>query len=424
MFASNLIVGALWGLGSILWVEFVRDGYHALSHQWTPLYRLHSYHHRVFRKDLTVISDDIYRQAHWYNDVPEATVMLLLSGVPVWLSQQLNVPNVAWLGAAYTLVFMAGAIARGLGIAGAHELTDETHRPGPFPAPPVPWFVNRAYHWRHHFDSQTAYYSGVFTFADKLMGTALSLKGKRVAVTGASGTMGRALLRQLQARGAKPIALTSGTEPIVLEPGAKPIETIQWQLEREAEAIAAISRVDILILNHGVNVHGDRSVAGIEHSFAVNTFSSWRLLEAFLGTVQSNRDMACKEVWVNTSEAEVSPAISPLYELSKRVLGNLVTLRRLDAPCVIRKIILGPFKSNLNPIGVMDAGWVAKQVVNLAVRDARNIIVTVNPLTYLAFPIQEFCTATYYRWFSQPTVAAIAPELAAEPEPSKTHSAP
>ncbi len=80
--------------------------------------------------------------------------------------------------------------------------------------------------------------------------------------------------------------------------------------------------------------------------------------------------------------------------LSKRTLGDLVTLRRLDAPCVVRKLILGPFKSNLNPIGVMSADWVAKQIVNLAQRDIRNIIVTINPLTIVAFPLKEFSVST------------------------------
>jgi hypothetical protein len=103
---------------------------------------------------------------------------------------------------------------------------------------------------------------------------------------------------------------------------------------------------------------------------------------------------------VNTSEAEVGPAFSPLYELSKRTLGDLVTLRRLDAPCVIRKIVLGPFRSNLNPIGVMSGNWVAKQVVNAAKRDTRNIIVTINPLTLVAFPLREFAVSLYFRWFS------------------------
>ena len=65
-------------LGSILWVELVRDCYHALAHVVPPLYRLHIWHHKVFRPDLTPVSDEIYRQAHWYNDVPEALVMLSL----------------------------------------------------------------------------------------------------------------------------------------------------------------------------------------------------------------------------------------------------------------------------------------------------------------------------------------------------------
>jgi hypothetical protein len=234
------------------------------------------------------------------------------------------------------------------------------------------------------------------------MGTALSLKGKTVAVTGASGTLGRSLLYQLHQRGAKVIGLTSKSDPIILTAAGEPlsVKTITWQVGQESEIAAELESIDILILNHGINVHGERTADAIAKSYEVNTFSSWRLLELFLQTVRTNQDIARKEVWINTSEAEVSPAVSPLYELSKRALGDLVTLRRLDAPCVIRKLILGPFKSNLNPIGVMSADWVAKQIVNLAVRDVRNIIVTINPLTFLAFPIKEFFVSLYFRLFS------------------------
>jgi hypothetical protein len=172
---------------------------------------------------------------------------------------------------------------------------------------------------------------------------------------------------------------------------------------KETELAEELEKIDILILNHGINVHGDRTETAIYNSYEVNAFSSWRLLEQFLKTIRNNEDKVRKEIWVNTSEAEVSPALSPLYELSKRTLGDLITLRRLDAPCVIRKIILGPFKSNLNPIGVMSAPWVAKQVVNLAVRDFRNVVVTINPLTYLLVPVKEFFVATYFRLFSHGT---------------------
>jgi hypothetical protein len=83
--------------------------------------------------------------------------------------------------------------------------------------------------------------------------------------------------------------------------------------------------------------------------------------------------------------------------MSKRLIGELITLRRLTAPCVVRKVILGPFKSQLNPIGVMSADWVAWAVVALAQRNVRNIIVTINPLTYIAFPVKELSQTLYFR---------------------------
>ena len=94
-----------------------------------------------------------------------------------------------------------------------------------------------------------------------------------------------------------------------------------------------MDKIDILILNHGVNVHQQRDESAIALSYEINTFSALRLMELFFQTIKSDRDRIRKEVWVNTSEAEVNPAFSPLYELSKRATGDLVTLRRLDAPC-------------------------------------------------------------------------------------------
>ena len=397
--AVLMIAGA-----SVLWVEIVRDLYHTLSHLWSPLYRLHVWHHKVFRRDLSVVSDTIYRQAHWYNDVPESLVMLALSILP-WIvvrTQDVSPQWAAWAGSIYTLTFLFGAIARGLGIPMVDELTDITHRQGKFTSLPSSWFVNRPYHWRHHFDNQNAYFSGTLTLVDKLLGTALSLKNKRIAVTGGSGTLGRALLTQLHLAGAKVTALTSSDSRVSLDlPNETfPIETISWQVGKEAELISQLDKIDILIINHGINVHQQRDKEAIAKSYEINTFSTLRLMEAFYQTIKSDRDTARKEIWVNTSEAEVNPAFSPLYELSKRATGDLVTMSRLDAPCVVRKLILGPFKSKLNPVGVMSANWVAKQIVSLAKRDVRNIIVTINPLTFILFPIKEFCVTNYFRWFS------------------------
>lgn len=402
---SDLSFGVAIAIITVFWVELVRDIYHVLSHVWQPLYKLHVWHHKVFRRDLSVVSDTIYRQAHWYNDVPEALVMLLFSFVPWSIAYTNNLPY-SWLGSVgtiYTGIFLLGAIARGLGIPGVDELTDITHRQGEFKDLPASWLVNRPYHWRHHFDNQNAYYSGTLTVVDKVMGTALSLKGKKIAVTGASGTLGTALIKELHLAGAKVTALTSSETEITLNIAQKetPIKTVFWQIEEEHKLLDTLEKTDILILNHGINVGGARTEEAITKSYEINAFSQLRLLELFFKTVRTNEDIAKKEVWINTSEAESNPAFSPLYELSKRTLGDLITLHRLDAPCVVRKLILGPFKSNLNPIGIMSADWVAKQIINLAKRDFRNIIVTINPLTFVTFPVKEWSNSLYFKLFSK-----------------------
>jgi hypothetical protein len=229
-----------------------------------------------------------------------------------------------------------------------------------------------------------------------MLGTALSLKGKVVGITGASGTLGQALIEELSLQGAKVVAFTTN-KSAEFKPKT---EVVYWELGAESELINRLKTVDILIVNHGVNVHGDRSPAAIQKAYEINTISAVKLGELFLETVTESDHKAIKELWINTSEAEVNPAFSPLYELSKRTLGDLITLRRLDAPCVIRKLILGPFKSQLNPYGVMSARWIAWAIVALAKRDFRDIIVTINPITYIAFPIKEFSQSLYFRLFT------------------------
>jgi nucleoside-diphosphate-sugar epimerase len=233
---------------------------------------------------------------------------------------------------------------------------------------------------------------------DKMLRTSLVLKDKAVAVTGASGALGQALIEELMRQGARVVALTTSEREF-----AKGVEVLRWQIGAELNLRSQLQKVDILILNHGVNVYGDRSSAAIRTSYEVNTFSTWRLAELFLETVTFSSHEAIKELWFNTSEAEVNPAFSPLYELSKRALGDLITLRRLDAPCVVRKLVLGPFKSQMNPYGVMSASFVAQAIVALAKRDFRNIIVTINPVTYFAFPVKEFFRSIYFRLFTTHT---------------------
>ncbi len=237
---------------------------------------------------------------------------------------------------------------------------------------------------------------------------AQALMGKTVAVTGASGRLGQALLRSLQNQGAMVIALSSSAKQLSLDETSEPIQTVVWKVGEEEVLATLLQTVDILVINHGVNVYGDRTPEAITRSYEINAFSGWRLLELFLQSAQSGQSddnsgttQSPKEAWVNTSEAESNPALSPLYELSKRTLGDLVTLRRLDSPCTIRKVILGPFKSELNPAGIMSADKVAEKVVAKAMKGQRNIVVTINPLTFVMFPLKEFLVSSYFRVFTR-----------------------
>ncbi len=392
---SQLALAALCAALSIVIAEVIRDTYHIAGHYWQPLQAGHLLHHKAYRADLSVVSVDAYRQAQWHNDVPEAVVMVIFTGAIAAFGFIFGQGYSLVIGCLYSLLFLITSLARSQGFLMA---TDLTHKSGDLVTIPSEWTVNRTYHWRHHFDRGEAYFCSTFTFVDKILGTALALKGKTIAVTGANGALGRSLIHQLQTQGARVIALTSSYSEF-----EDNIEVINWSVGQEIELAQRLQKVDILIINHGVNVYGDRSTEAISKSFEVNTFSAWRLMEIFFDTVQQSKHKALKEVWINTSEAEVNPAFSPLYEMSKRTLGDLITLRRLSSPCVVRKLVLGAFKSTLNPIGIMSPDFVAWAILAVAKRDFRDIIVTFNPFTYLIFPIKELMRSLYFRLFSKDT---------------------
>jgi hypothetical protein len=92
--------------------------------------------------------------------------------------------------------------------------------------------------------------------------------------------------------------------------------------------------------------------------------------------------------------------VSPLYEISKRLQGQLLSLRSLDlaSPQLrIRRLVLGPFRSALNPIGLMGADFVAAQVLAQARLGCNLIIVTPNPLTYVLMPLHTLSRWLYFK---------------------------
>ena len=229
----------------------------------------------------------------------------------------------------------------------------------------------------------------------------------RIGITGISGTLGKALTKTLREKGAYVVGLTSkekSNNSLILN---SPNELINWKCGEEKELDNVLNSLDILILNHGINLQGSQTNKDISKALEINALSTLRFLDRFEELLKKDTSQTKRcEVWVNTSEAEIQPAFSPTYEISKRLLGQIVSIKMSNIAkgkksyLTIRKIILGPFKSNLNPIGIMNAEFVARQILNLSGLNLKLIIISPNPFTYLIMPIVEVLRFIYFRFTS------------------------
>ncbi len=224
-----------------------------------------------------------------------------------------------------------------------------------------------------------------------------------VGITGANGALGKALTKKFRKKGAVVIGLTHSSIKNKKFSSEGPQKWVQWQCGQEEDLKSTLSNLDILVLNHGIYPKGLQSSSALNDAIEINALSTWRLMEIFEELVLQKKDQrhTC-EIWINTSEAEIQPAFSPGYELSKRLIGQLVSLKwnNLDDDqkkyLKIRKLILGPFLSELNPLGLMKAEFVANQIISQAELKLNLIIVTPNPLTYLLIPLSELTRSLYF----------------------------
>ena len=227
-----------------------------------------------------------------------------------------------------------------------------------------------------------------------------SVKNKRtVGITGASGALGKELTKLFRQKGYKVIGFTHSKidSEINLE---SPNKWIKWECGKESTLKKHLENIDILILNHGI-YDLSRENSNYENSIEINALSKFKFLNLFEDIVIANNSSLKKEIWINTSEAEILPALNPSYEISKSLIGKLVSFKKnlldkdIKKKLIIRKIILGPFKSELNPIGIMSPKFVSEKIYDLANSKNYLIIVSPNPLTYLLFPLKEFLNFLY-----------------------------
>ena len=222
---------------------------------------------------------------------------------------------------------------------------------------------------------------------------------KTIWITGASGALGKELTKLFRKKGYKVIGFThSKTDSEVnLE---SPNEWIKWECGKESTLKRHLKKIDILILNHGI-YDLSRENTNYENSIEINALSKFKFLTLFEDIAIASESSIKKEIWINTSEAEILPALNPSYEISKSLIGKLISFKKnllnenTKKKLIIKKIILGPFKSELNPIGIMSPKFVSKRIYDLAKSNNYLIVITPNPLTYLLFPLKELLNFLY-----------------------------
>ncbi len=222
---------------------------------------------------------------------------------------------------------------------------------------------------------------------------------KTVGITGASGALGKELTKLFRQKGYSVIGFThsKADSEINLE---SPNVWIKWECGQESKLTKHLKNIDILILNHGI-YNLSRENTNYENSIEINALSNFKFLNLFEDIAIKNESLIKKEIWINTSEAEILPALNPSYEISKSLLGQLVSFKRnlqekdTKKKLIIKKIILGPFKSELNPIGIMNPKFVSKRILELANSKRYLIIISPNPLSYLLFPLKELLNFLY-----------------------------
>ena len=223
---------------------------------------------------------------------------------------------------------------------------------------------------------------------------------KTIGITGARGSLGKALTKKFSSFGHKIIGFTHNRNPQeVIEGG--PNEWVYWECGKEFLIEESLSKIDILILNHGIYDSNE----DLEKSIEANATSKIKIIGLFEKiSLSQSIDSSPKEIWINTSEAEILPALNPCYEISKSLIGQVVTFKKnfnnknRSKNLIIKKLILGPFKSDLNPIGIMSPELVASLIFYISKISNYLIIVSPNPITYVLFPLRELYFFMYYQF--------------------------
>jgi len=149
---------------------------------------------------------------------------------------------------------------------------------------------------------------------------------KTIGITGASGSLGKELTKIFRQKEYKVIGFTHSKNNHEIN-NESPNEWIGWQCGKEFLLEEHLKKIDILILNHGIYDVSKKN-SNYENSIEINALSKLKFLTLFEEIAIKCNSPIAKEIWINTSEAEIMPALNPSYEISKSLIGQLVSFKK------------------------------------------------------------------------------------------------
>jgi hypothetical protein len=240
-------------------------------------------------------------------------------------------------------------------------------------------FVTADYHALHHIHPDR-FFSSYLTAFDRLMGTACQIAGRRVALTGASGSFGSAMARLLENEGATVAPLKHGVD--FTEDDASPADEV-------------LRDADILVLAHGAK--GSEAMAANCDSF-VTLIERFRSLKV--------PPLTPIEVWAVGSEIECHPSFGdPVlkeYRRSKVAYAKHARRYYSDRNMIYRHIVPSSFRSKMGP-GLISGENAASWALFLIRRGFRYV-----PVTYTAIALINYFK---FVWFTRPALVEARSEI-------------
>jgi len=169
------------------------------------------------------------------------------------------------------------------------------------------------------------------------------MNGKRVIITGAGGTIGRALSTTLRDAGAQVIGLDLTIPPDAPVPILACDLTDQAQVEQAvAEAVERLGGLDLLVNNAGIGGPAPAELAPdatVRRQLEVNLLAAWSTTAAALPALERSRG---RVVFIASRMAALALPLAAAYGVSKRALVAYADALRLEVGTHIGVTVVYP----------------------------------------------------------------------------------